>query len=110
MILYRIVLSDPPTRDDFTSDEAVGISVVGEDPERIRLRTGISVYGTENQARRKALDYPFLGRYLAVLDVPEGGSLRFERTTRSRGHHTLWGDPDAIAACVVAVVPVIELA
>ncbi len=110
MILYRIVLTDPPTLDDFSSDEALGIAAVDDDPERLRLRSGISVYGTENQASRKARDYPYLGRYIAVLDVADEGPLRVERTTRSRGHHTLWGDPDAILSCLVAVTPVTELA
>jgi hypothetical protein len=110
VILYRIVMSDPPTLDDFTSDEAQGIPAIDDDPERIRLRGGVSMYGTENQARRKAVDYPHLGRYIAVLDVPGEGPLRIERTTRSRGHHTLWGDPRAILACLVAVIPVSELA
>jgi hypothetical protein len=110
VILYRIVLTDPPTLDDFASDEALGIPAIGHDPERLRLRGGISAYGTENQARRKARDYPHLGRHIAVLDVLDVGLLRVERTTRSRGHHTLWGDPEAILACVVAIRSVPELA
>ena len=66
-------------------------------------RSGISVYATENQARRKALDYPHLGQQIAVLDIPDEGPNRFERTTRSRGHHTLWGDAAEIRSCVLAV-------
>jgi hypothetical protein len=103
VILHRIVLTDPPTLADFTSDESMGLPPADDDPSRLRLRSGISVYATENQARRKALDYPRLGEHIAVLDVPNLGPLRFERTTRSRGHYTLWGDPDEIHRCVVAV-------
>jgi hypothetical protein len=110
VIFYRIVPTDSPTVHDFNADEALGIPIIGDDPERIRLGSGISVYSTQNQARRKAQDLPHLGNYIAVLDVPDEGVLRVERTTRSRGHHTLWGDPEAILAWVVAVRPVSELA
>jgi hypothetical protein len=103
MNFYRIALTDPATLYDFTSDEALGIPAIDDDPERLRLRRGISVYATESQARRKAVDYPHLGRYIAVLSIPDQGAIPFERTTRSRGHHTLWGDPTEIMSHVVAV-------
>ena len=77
------------------------------DPTRAALHDGISVFSTERQARHKALDYPFLGAYIALLEIEEGAPIRVERTLRgSPGHHTLWGDPAELVARVVSVVPV----
>lgn len=104
MIFYRIVLTDPPSVRDFLSYEAQGLTPRTTDPESLRLWGGISVYATEAQARRQALAYPFLGHYLARLDVPDVGPIRFERTTRSRGHYTLWGEPAALLGTVVATI------
>jgi hypothetical protein len=74
----------------------------------MHLWEGLSVYRTLAQSRRKARGVPFLGQHVAILDVPDDGPIRYERTTRSSGHFTLWGDAEAIAACIVAVVPVNE--
>lgn len=104
MIFYRIVLTDPPTVEDFLSYQVQGRTPATTDPEAFRLWSGISVYATEAQARRQALAYPFLGPYLARLEIPDTGPIRFERTTRSRGHYTLWGEPGALLACVVVTI------
>ena len=102
---YRIVLTNPPTLVDFLSDEAQGRPPRGETHRY--LWDGISVYATAQQARNKAQDYPFLGQFIARLDIPDQASVRSERTLRrSRGHHTLWGDPAYLLRCVVAVIPV----
>lgn len=42
MILNRIVLTGPPTLDDFISDEALGIGAVDDEQEQLRLRSGQS--------------------------------------------------------------------
>jgi len=106
---YRIVKSDPPGPDDFLSADAKGIPPPEDDPEKIRLWDGISAYATEPQARRKAGVSWRLGSYIAVLDFPLNAPIRFERTTRSSGHYTLWGDPTDIAAYVVAIIRVDRL-
>ena len=103
-IFYRIVRSDPPTLDDFRSYEELGIRTGSDDPET-RLRRGISVNATEAQARRRARGLPVLGSYIAALAIAEDGPVRYERTTRSPGHYTLWGPPAALLASVVRVVP-----
>ena len=105
MIFYRIVLTDPPGVEAFLSYQAQGRTPATTDPEALRLWSGIAVYATEAQARRQAFAYPFLGHYLARLEIPDAGPIRFERTTRSRGHYTLWGEPAAVLACVVATTP-----
>lgn len=103
---YRIVKSDPPTLTDFLSDRARG-RPPAEEPARLRLHDGLSVYATLAQARRKAKAFPMLGRYLAVLRILDGTPLRYERTIASSGgHHTIWGEPEALLECVEAVVAV----
>jgi hypothetical protein len=105
-MLYRIVLTDPPTLQDFTTDAAMGRPPPSQHPDAIRLADGLSAYATLAQARNKARVYPWLGRYVAMLDIPTISSIRFERTLPgSRGHHTVWGDPIELLACVVSVVP-----
>ncbi len=105
-VVYRIVRSDPPTLDDFLSDESAGKASTAATPELRRLASGRSVYNTEAQARRKARAYPVLGRYIAAVELPEHPAIRMERTLASAGHHTLWADPELLLANVVAVVPV----
>ena len=91
---------------DFESDAAKGFPLP-TDPIRASLHDGISVFNTERQARNKALDYPFLGAYIAAIGVEEGAPDRFERTLKgSPGHHTLRGEPSQIRKRVVSIVPV----
>lgn len=104
---YRLVLTNPPTLADFRSDLAQGRPPPSQNPEAVRLVSGLSMYATLTQARNKATAYPRLGRYIGALDLPIGGPIRYERTLPgSRGHHTIWGDPAELLACVTAVVPV----
>jgi hypothetical protein len=104
---YRIVVTDPPSLIDFTSDVAQGRPTRSRDPEVVRLASGLSVYATIVQARNKARAYRWLGSYIARLELPEVGRIHYERTLLgSRGHHTVWGEPVELLSCVVAVVPV----
>ena len=48
--LHRIVRSDPPTLDDFTSDVARGRPAYGTNPDAVRLAAGLSVFITEAQS------------------------------------------------------------
>jgi hypothetical protein len=47
--------------------------------------------------------FPYLGLFIAELRVPMNGPITWERTTRSFGHYTFWGDPDTLLACVTDV-------
>ena len=88
--LHRIVRTDSPTIDDFTSEFARGRPPRSADPEVVRLSSGLSAYSTLALARVKARQYPFLGSYVAMIELHEGGAVRWERTLpRSRGHHTV---------------------
>lgn len=105
--LHRIVRTDPPAVDDFMSDLMRGRRPRSADPEIVRLASGLSAYAALAQARAKARQYPFLGSYVAAIELHEGAAVRWERTLpRSRGHHTVWGPPAELLDAVVAVVPV----
>ena len=106
--LYRIVARDPPTLDDFTSNQARSKQPrLPADLEVLRLWNGLSAYATEAQARRKALSAPYLGDYIAKLIIRDDSPIQRERTLpRSPGHHTIWGEPGAVLASVQRVVPV----
>lgn len=101
---FRIVWANPPTFADFIPKRPK--PGWDEDPDLARLRTGISVYQTEAQARRKSRGMPWLGRaYIAELLLSDLKDIRIERTTRSHGHFTLWGPPDIMLASVIRVIP-----
>jgi hypothetical protein len=85
--LYRIVRTDPPTLEDFLSNAARG-RPLPDNPADVRVWDGLSVYSTEAQARRKRRTSPVLGQFIATLEVPADGSIRFERT-RGAGHFTI---------------------
>jgi hypothetical protein len=103
---YRIVLTDPPTPVDFTSFAALGRRPRRADSNVDRLWDGLSMYDTEERARQKARQLPYLGGYLARVMISIGAPFRVERTLASPGHHTVWGDPTALLNCVTGVVPV----
>jgi len=103
---WRIVRTNPPTRRDFLSHVALGIPIRGEDDATLRQAHGISVYATEAQARRKARAVPVLGGWLAELAIGESVAVTVERTAGGPGHHTIWGDADALLACVKRLTPV----
>jgi hypothetical protein len=103
---FRIVRTDPPTLADFTSPTLRGKMPPTDDPEALRLAGGISVFRTEAQARRHARRMPMLGAYLAEVAIPSGAPVHSERTLRTPGHHTLWGTPAFLLACVSRVVAV----
>ncbi len=105
-IFYRVVKTDPPTLDDFTSTAAKGRPLRDPSPEACRLWDRLSVNATEAQARRRVRQFPALGAYIARLELPDAPPVQIERTTRIPGHYTLWGDPVVLLRCVVAVVPV----
>lgn len=105
MIFYRIVKNDPPSLTDFTSSAALGRPVARENPEVVRLHSGISVFATLRQATNHSRQWPVLGEFIATLDIPLGSRILAERTTHRRGHHTLWGSPNDLLAHVIAVAP-----
>ena len=103
---YRIVKTNPPTLADFTSNLALGRVPKHPDPRVMSLWNGLSVFDQKAQARQKAQEAPYLGRYIAELRILEGDPLRYQRTLRTPSHYTIWGSPDVLLSHVVAVGPV----
>jgi hypothetical protein len=100
---WRIVRTNPPTRQDFLSHAARGLPVRSQSPEVIRQSEGVSAFTTEAQARRQARRYPQLGRWLAELRTGDTDELTVERSPGGAGHHTIWGDADLLLERVVRV-------
>lgn len=105
-VFFRIVESNPPTILDFTSNAAKGMTLRNPTAETLRWWAGISVYDNQGDARSLARQRPQLGTFIAELLIPEGSTIRYERTGQRRGHYTLWGEPGLLLACVIAVRPV----
>jgi hypothetical protein len=102
---YRVVRTNPPTEADFASHRARGVPLQHDTPEHRRSWEGVSVTSTLDAARGLAATFPRLGTFIAVLDLQEGGPVLFEQTLGSPTHYDLWGEPRAMLAAVVAVVP-----
>jgi hypothetical protein len=105
-VFYRVVESNPPTLWDFTSNQAKGLTLQHPTPQTLRWWAGVSIHDTEARARSLARQRPSLGQFIAQLRIPDDGSIPYERTGTRRGHHTVWGEPAALLARVVAVVAV----
>lgn len=75
----------------------------------LRIWDGLSVFETLEQARAQALAYPRLGRFVAVLDIPDSPLIRTERTTKTEGHYTIWGPVSVLLDSVVSVVSIDRL-
>lgn len=90
--LYRIVRENPPAQEDFMSKAHLGIPCPVADPDVQGRWTGLSLFGSEEQARRVARRLPMLGSYIVALDIPPGAGARAEPTT-GPGHYTVGGDP-----------------
>jgi hypothetical protein len=90
--LFRIVRDAQPTEDDFKSKLHLGIPCPVSDPDVQRRWSGLSVFGSEEQARRVVRRLPMLGSYIAELNIPPGAGMRAEPTP-GPGHYTIGGDP-----------------
>lgn len=99
VILYRIVLTDPPTIDDMRSYEELGIPLRRDDPESRRLARGISLFDSLERARKQARRKPWLGNAFIVEMVIPAGRFQIEPTA-GPGHYTAWGEPGAMLDCV----------
>jgi hypothetical protein len=87
------------------------VALYDETEEVLRLAEGVSVMETLEQARLRARKVRALRgkRFIAEVRIPDGSEIMFERTTRTPGHFTLWGDADEMLACVVSISPVEEV-
>src|SRR6266508_1092843 len=70
---------------------------------RTRLPLLLNYY---RMGRERARRFTRISRYIATIQVPLDGRFRFERTTRTEGHYTLWGSPTELISCVLSIGPV----
>ena len=105
---FRIAKSDPPTVADFLSNAARGRRIPADLPADLhRLWDGLSMYSSVDVAVRTALRAPYLGRFVATLDLDHAVSARWEQTTPNPWHYTVWGKPEELLKCVVSVNPIL---
>lgn len=103
-----ICLTDPPSRRDFLPAKHLKPERPAPTDPGLRdlWETGVSVYATEAQARKKAKGWePLfpLGEHIARLEIPDDAPISVEKTL-GRGHYTLRGDPDTLLSHVVSIV------
>ena len=101
---YRVVRSPTPTLTDFYSPERQGRKVsLAATSDLLRSFRSVSVWDTLDGAARVARDYPKLGRYVAVIELPANvTALRFG----APGHWDIEAEPDELLKAVVEVVPI----
>jgi hypothetical protein len=101
---YRIVETNPPLLWDFLSNEARGIvprrPLSRRDADRWR---GVSHYVTRTAAFAKTDDSPWLGDYVAVVELPSNSAARVEQTGRDLHHVTIWAEADDLLSWVISV-------
>ena len=66
---YRIVKTNPPLASHFLSFQAEGKLPPNNDPDILRRWDGISVYDSEEGARRTVRRRPYIGAYIAEYDL-----------------------------------------
>lgn len=102
--LYRVVSSATPTEADFRSPERQGRRLRPPvTPELLRSFRSVSAWDTLEGAEAAARDYPKLGRYIAILELPpQIAPVRFG----APGHWDIDAEPTELLRAVVAVVPI----
>ncbi|HEV2127790.1 MAG TPA: hypothetical protein VGR22_04135 [Thermomicrobiales bacterium] len=101
-LFYRLVEGNPPSLRDVMSYKALGRPLLNEANREV-WAGGVSVQNTMAQAHNRAK--VLRGKtHVAVLEIPDGANVRWERTGEKRGHVTLWGDPQELLSYVRDVI------
>lgn len=104
-VLYRIVLTNPPTVADFLSNGAQGLQPRGVALRQPELWSGLLMFDTLERSRAQARRFPGLGQYIAAIRIPVDAAIT-ARKTLGEGHYTVWGDPETLLAAVSDLCPV----
>lgn len=100
-MVYRLVRGPRPTRLDFESRAARGLSHTGGGAYYAELNRGVSVVASVAHARVLRDLFPRARwQYVAELAIPAGVRLR---QTGWAGHYTVWAGPDDLLSWVVRV-------
>ena len=109
MRAYRVVGSAEPTPRDFLSYAALGILPRGKlTAAQQRSWAVVSVYTDLADARRLAAYDPEKGAWIAVLDLPDDGTVEVQQQGRLPSHHNVWADSAFLLARVIDVIPAEE--
>lgn len=95
-VLYRLIGRERPRATDFRSNRDKGRPPFPR--ETALLHCGVSMFDSEEAARSRARRMPVL--VAAVTLEPERGFVAAK--TAGPGHYTVWGEPEALAACARA--------
>lgn len=111
---YRLFLGSDLTRDAFLSDQMSGVRERPRDPGKVKYWEGFSVFETlaqarllaaERKARARAKGIAWPDESVAEMTIWPDSRITYERSFRSEGHYTVWGDPDECLRCVTWVFP-----
>ena len=105
---YRIIKEREASRADFVSLYELGRVPRTDDPAILRRWRGLSVFDSPDAARLMAARRPHLGRFLAVLVLPDSTEFLWERTGVTPGHYTVWGSAEALFSLVISTEPLIQ--
>jgi hypothetical protein len=99
--LFRIVRSNPPAVEDFTSP-----MMLGKLPQRRERQfpgewAGLSTFNSFETVRTMARKYPDLGSWIAALQIDPQRIVA--RQTFGPGHYIVWGLPSTLLDAVVAL-------
>jgi hypothetical protein len=113
---YRVLRSRIPERRDFVSNAVKYAQDIDRGRRRrvpdtgdgLHMWSGVSVFSSLGEARATARQYPNLGAFIGLVQIPpnQGRAIRVERTSDATEHYTIWARPDRLAACVDNVVAV----
>jgi hypothetical protein len=101
---FRLVETDPPTHEQFLSYYDRGLIPTDATPREIHMYKGVSVFETEEQARKLASEVRRRYDHIAEVSIPEG--VLVERQGLREGHHNVYASADDLLHWVVRVVPV----
>jgi len=108
--LYRIVTANPPSRRDFMSHYELGRRPLRplsrRDYDRWR---GVSHFDSLEQAEDKLHESPWLGNFIAEIEIPPKAAVRIQQTGAKRSHYTVWADAGDLLRWIVSVRPISEV-
>lgn len=103
---YRILADDTPDRVDFLSYAALGrLPRRHLTAQQRRSWQSVSMYDSEGEASRIAYERN-LGVAIAMVDLPEDGSVLYQQTGGNPHHYDVWAEADTLLRRIVRVVPV----
>ncbi|MCA1679951.1 MAG: hypothetical protein LC777_13900 [Actinobacteria bacterium] len=92
-VLYRLIGRERPRPADFRSNRDKGRAATPREPAI--LHCGVSMFDSEEAARSRARRKP---AFVAAVTLEAGRGFSLAKTA-GPSHYTVWGEPEALAAC-----------